>query len=118
MIKENRAFGVALVFDLKLYISLWLLKIFCRIMKSYFAMQMFLRRTRAPHIIHPSLQQFCNSAVSSTSSFGGLNPNRSFGFFFARPYGAQGLIPDARGREMAAIAVPDRLLVLRNSRTF
>ncbi|WP_143325835.1 hypothetical protein [Paraburkholderia ribeironis] len=24
------------------------------------------------------------SAVSSTSSFGGLNPNRSFGFFFVR----------------------------------
>jgi hypothetical protein len=29
------------------------------------------------------LQQFATSAVSSTSSFGGLNPNRSFGFFFA-----------------------------------
>jgi hypothetical protein len=28
------------------------------------------------------LQQCATSAVSSTSSFGGLNPNRSFGFFF------------------------------------
>lgn len=32
------------------------------------------------------LQQFATSAVSSTSSFGGLNPNRSFGFFFAHAF--------------------------------
>jgi hypothetical protein len=47
----------------------------CHIVKSHFAMQMFLRRTRWTHIIR---------FVSSTSSFGGLNPNRSFGFFFGR----------------------------------
>ncbi|MFM0010886.1 hypothetical protein PQR46_13295 [Paraburkholderia sediminicola] len=55
------------------------------IVKSNFTMQMFLRRTRAPHIIGPiGCSSSATSAVSSTSSFGGLNPNRSFGFFFAR----------------------------------
>lgn len=55
------------------------------IVKFNFTMQMFLRRTRVPHIISPiGCNSSATSAVSSTSSFGGLNPNRSFGFFFAR----------------------------------
>ncbi|MCX4147154.1 MULTISPECIES: hypothetical protein [Paraburkholderia] len=59
----------------------------CRIVKSHFTMQMFLRRTRAPHIIDPiGCSSSATSAVSSTSSFGGLNPNRSFGFFFAHGF--------------------------------
>src|SRR5258708_22784762 len=57
----------------------------CHIVKSNFTIQMFLRRTRGPHIIEPiGFSSSSTSAVSSTSSFGGLNPNRSFGFFFAR----------------------------------
>jgi hypothetical protein len=57
------------------------------IIKMNFTMQMFLRRTRAPHIIGPiGCSSSATSAVSSTSSFGGLNPNRSFGFFFAHAW--------------------------------
>jgi large subunit ribosomal protein L13 len=59
----------------------------CHIVKTHFTMQMFLRRTRAPHIIDPiGCSSSATSAVSSTSSFGGLNPNRSFGFFFAHSF--------------------------------
>jgi hypothetical protein len=62
----------------------------------------------------------CSSFATPLSppppSFGGLNPNRSFGFFFARFctgfYRAQGLIPDGREREWrpptARIAYPFR----------
>lgn len=57
----------------------------CRIVKFDFTMQMFLRRTRVPHIISfIGCSSSATSAVSSTSSFGGLNPNHSFGFFFVR----------------------------------
>jgi hypothetical protein len=75
----------------------------CRIMKTRFAIQMFLRRTRRTRII-ALIGCSCSatSAVSSTSSFGGLNPNRSFGFFFARVLRAARRPPDqAWGTEMA-----------------